>query len=250
MMLNKKIDFIVIGTQKGGTTALDYYLRQHPEVGMGKRKELHFFDNETHFQNKEIDYSKYEGQFETSSYKKAYGEATPIYLYWKQSCRRIWEYNQNIKLIAILRNPIERAFSHWNMEYDRNKEKKDFLYCINNESNRMKEASSEQHRVFSYLDRGFYSLQLKRYLKYFSRDQMLFVKYEDFKNQQAATLHKVFNFLQIKPDKFHFKPKIIHKRVYRKKMTMETKSFLINTYKNDIEQVESLLKWDCKSWLR
>ncbi len=55
----RKIDFIIAGTQKGGTTALDYYLRKHPEIGMGNRKELHFFDNETNFSESNTNYSKY-----------------------------------------------------------------------------------------------------------------------------------------------------------------------------------------------
>ena len=102
---DKKIDFIIIGTQKGGTSALDHYLRQHPEIGMGKKKEIHFFDDEKIFSKTDINYNKYHDYFDFSIEKKVYGEATPIYIYWDQSCKRIWKYNKDIKLIAILRNP-------------------------------------------------------------------------------------------------------------------------------------------------
>ncbi len=60
---NRKIDFVIGGCQKGGTSALDYYLRQHPEIGMAKGKELHFFDNENIFQKSNVKYFQYEKQF-------------------------------------------------------------------------------------------------------------------------------------------------------------------------------------------
>ncbi len=140
-----KIDFAIIGTQKGGTSALDYYLRQHPEIGMASRKETHFFDNEKVFSKSKISYRKLEKEFDFSAENKIYGEATPIYMYWKPAIRRIWEYNKDIKLIIVLRNPIDRAFSNWNMEVSRNVEKKCFSYCIKNESNRIAKALPHQH---------------------------------------------------------------------------------------------------------
>jgi hypothetical protein len=247
---NKKIDFLIIGTQKSGTSVLDEYLRQHPEIGMAKRKELHYFDNEIVFSNREVDYSIYEKEFEFSQNFKVYGESTPIYLYWEPSCKRIWEYNKDIKLITLLRNPIDRAFSHWNMEYDRNAEKEPFLYCIKNESFRIKEALPAQHRVYSYIDRGFYSEQIRRYKKYFNDDQLLFIKYEEFKKNQEIELNKVFEFLNVNPNNYNYNSKIVHKINYQNEMNAEERNYLKAVFQNEILEVERLLNWNCQDWMK
>lgn len=248
-MKNKKIDFLIIGTQKGGTSALDEYLRQHPEIGMAHKKELHFFDNDTLFSEKEVDYSIYENAFDFSKNNKVYGESTPIYLYWEPCCKRIWEYNKDIKLIAFLRNPIDRAFSQWNMEYARNAEKESFTYCIHNESKRIEETLTRQHRVFSYIDRGCYAEQIRRYKRYFSDEQLLFIKYEAFKKNQEKGLRKVFDFLNVDQDSYIFNEKIVHKINYHYEMKAEDKNYLITVFQDDIREVERLLQWDCRDWL-
>lgn len=245
----RKIDFIIGGTQKGGTSALDFYLRKHPEIGMAEKKELHFFDQEKFFSKLKMNYSKYERNFDFSSEKKVYGEATPIYLYWNQSCKRIWEYNPKIKLIFILRNPIERAFSHWNMEYDRNNEKESFSYAIRNEQLRLKEALPLQHRVFSYVDRGYYSEQIRRFKRYFSEEQLMFIKYEEFKTNQEKIIKDIFNFLNVNSDNFNFEHQIINKRKRHSVMSMEDKKYLQEKFRFDIYQVGKMLNWNCMDWL-
>lgn len=245
----RKIDFIIAGTQKGGTTALDDYLRKHPEIGMGNNKELHFFDNETNFTESTTNYSKYNNCFDFKDNKTVYGEATPIYMYWKPSCKRIWEYNPNIKLIIILRNPITRAFSHWNMEYDRGADKDLFSYAIKNETLRIKEALPFQHRVYSYKDRGYYSKQIIRLREYFNEKQLMFIKYEDFKNNQESILNDIFSFLEVDPTKYSFEYKTINKGNKHAKMSKEEKNYLVNNFKNEIHKVEKLLNWDCSDWI-
>ena len=246
----RKIDFLIAGTQKGGTSALDKYLREHPEIGMAKSKELHFFDDEEIFSQPKIDYSIYENQFDFESNKKVYGEATPIYLYWEASCRRIWEYNPNIKLVFILRNPITIAFSHWNMEYDRNADLYDFSSAIKNEEQRLKEALPLQHRVFSYADRGFYSNQILRYKSLFRDDQMLFIKYEEFKIRQKQVLFKIFDFLGVESDSFNFVYQEVHNIKSNSNLSIDDKNHLIDLFENDIHKVEELLNWDCSDWLK
>lgn len=246
----QRIDFLVVGTQKGGTSALDKYLRQHPEIGMAKRKELHFFDNEKIFAKSKIDYSKYENKFDFESNKKVYGEVTPNYIYWQPSCRRIWEYKQNIKLIFILRNPITRAFSHWNMQFDRNVDKEDFSFAIKNEERRLKEALPLQHRKFSYIDRGYYSKQIRRYKRFFNKEQMLFIKYEEFKENQEHKLLEIFEFLGVRTDEFTFNYEEVHSIKKHHSLSREDKYFLINKFESDIHQVEKMLAWDCCDWLK
>ncbi len=134
-----KVGFLICGTQKGGTTALDAYLREHPEVCMANAKEVHFFNDGPRFSGGDPDYSPYHAYFSPEPAHKVIGEATPIYMYWETAPRRIWEYNPNMKLIVLLRNPIARAFSHWNMETRRSSETLSFIDAIKNEDERCRE---------------------------------------------------------------------------------------------------------------
>ena len=77
-----KVDFIICGTQKGGTTALDAYLRRHPAIGLAGAKEVHFFDNEDAFRDGRPNYDVYHSAFPSSPSHQLIGEATPIYMYW------------------------------------------------------------------------------------------------------------------------------------------------------------------------
>jgi hypothetical protein len=248
-MIYKKVDFLIIGAQKGGTTALYYYLRNHPEIEMAKEKEVHFFDDENIFASIPPNYSIYESQFVNNKNARLYGEATPIYLYWNPSCQRIHEYNPNIKLIALLRNPIERAYSHWNMEFKRKAEHATFDFCIENENKRLAEVHPLQHRVYSYIDRGMYAEQIKRYKNQFSDDQLLFIKYEDFKNNPEKVLTNIFNYLGVDPNSYQFTPSRHNHSDYSSSMNLETRRYLINLFKENILEVEKLLNWDCHDWL-
>lgn len=249
-MIYKKVDFLIIGAQKGGTTALYYYLRNHPEIEMAKEKEVHFFDDENIFATTPPNYSIYESQFANNKNARLFGEATPIYLYWNPSCKRILEYNPNIKLIALLRNPIERAYSHWNMEFKRKAEHANFDFCIENEDKRLAEVHPLQHRVYSYIDRGMYADQIKRYKNQFSDDQLLFIKYEDFKKNPELTLLQIFTFLGVNPKTYNFIPSIHNDSNYTDALLSETRNRLVNLFTKNILEVEQLLKWDCSDWLK
>ena len=100
----KRVNFLIAGVQKGGTTILDNYLRSHPDICMANKKEVHFFDNEKLFHDKftKIDYEQYHSQFTKKNSHKVIGESTPIYTYWKPAAKRIFEYNKDMKLIILL----------------------------------------------------------------------------------------------------------------------------------------------------
>jgi len=241
-----KLNFIVVGAQKSGTTALDYYLRQHEEVCMANSKELHYFDDESEFYNKP-DYNKYHKNFRCEEHSKVIGEVTPIYMYWTNSIRRIWEYNKKIKLIVILRNPIDRAYSHWNMEVDRGNEELSFSEAIREEVQRTKKALPYKDRVYSYVDRGFYTEQLRNIYRYFDKEQVLVLKNEELKNELNKSLFKISNFLNIS-NFTSIKNKNIHSREYKKNITKVDFNYLKNIYHWEIKHLESLLDWDCKNW--
>ena len=111
-----QVDFFIIGVQKGGTTAIDSYLRHHPSVQMASVKEIHFFDDEQ-IDWSNPDYTRLHAQFDWSNANiKVRGEASPIYSYWPQAMQRLHRYSASAKLLMGLRHPSLRAYSHWRME--------------------------------------------------------------------------------------------------------------------------------------
>ncbi|MBD0400837.1 sulfotransferase domain-containing protein [Flammeovirga sp. EKP202] len=246
----RKNDFIVIGAQKAGTTALDYYFRKHKDLVMPKRKELHHFDNDLIFRylpNFVLNFLYHKNFNDLNQKYKKYGEITPIYMYWDNCLKRIKNYNEEIKVIVILRNPIERSFSHWNMEYDRGNELRSFEDAIKQESSDILNNKYKKDRIISYLDRGFYSRQVIEILSLFKRDQVLFLKYEDFKDDQENQLKIIYTFLNISTS-FEYQNKLIHKRVKHSNLEDSTKQFLNDFFSEDISKLEEILNWNCDDW--
>lgn len=215
---------------------------------MANEKEVHFFDDEDRFGGGTPDYEVYHRNFNRSDSKSIYGEATPIYCYWSDSMRRIQEYNPDIKIIVLLRNPIERAWSHWRMETDRGADSAPFATAIRQEAERTREALPLQHRVYSYVDRGFYSEQIRRARRFFHPDQLMFIKSEEFFTAPAETVAAALQFLQVEPAPIDTSSVQNH-GIANPGMSGADRRFLVETFRSDIELVESLLGWDCRDWL-
>ena len=162
--------------------------------------------------------------------------------------RRIWEYNREIQLIAILRDPADRAFSHWNMQRNDYPKTKDFLECLADEESWIKKALPFQPRGHAFLDRGFYSHQIRRMFRFFYPEQLLFLKYETFLAQQEETIHEICRFLKIDQSLLTIQRANLHVKPYIRKMGRSERQKLVHTYLNDIQEVERLLNWDCQSW--
>jgi len=239
-----RVDFVIGGTQKGGTSALDSFLRQHPEICMPTtRKELHFFDRE----EDNTDYKKYHANFKPKPHHRVIGEASPIYMYWETAPGRIWRYNPKMKWILALRNPVERAFSAWNMETKRGKEKLSFAEAIAKETERCREALPLQHRVYSYVDRGFYAQQVRRLFNIFGRDSCLILLSEELRNDHKKTLNRVFEFLGV--DSSFVPPEAsVFEQEYSNKIDNQFRSRLIDIFQLDIKELEKLLGRDLASW--
>jgi hypothetical protein len=240
------VSFLIAGTQKGGTTALHEYLKEHPALCLAEPKETHFFDREEYFRSRPIDYGPLHACFRPRS-GQLLGEATPITMYWADAPRRVWEYNPRMKLICVLRNPVDRAFSHWNMERERGAEKLPFLDAIQQEAERCRTALPLQHRVYSYTDRGFYSEQLRRLWRFFPRTQTLFLKSEELRLEPSGTLHRVFDFLGV--ERQAVRPRISHTGAYAAAMSSAERRFLLDLYQCEIREIERLLGWDCRNWI-
>ncbi len=246
---SRRVDFIIAGTMKGGTTALDVYLREHPEVALPSEKELHFFDHTLDRGGADASYASYHRDFALGRWRKLWGEATPNYMYWHAAPGRIREYNPQMKLIVCLRNPVSRAYSHWNMMRDKNREKLSFWDAIQAEPERLRQAEPKSKRDFSYMDRGRYAEQLERIWQYFPRNQTLVLKSEDLRNQPQATLDIVSDFLGVKQLQGVSK-KDVHSRSYEAPMGQQEKEFLQSVFAPEIKKLEQLLGWDCQSWLK
>jgi len=239
-----RVDFVIGGTQKGGTSALDSFLRQHPEICMPTmRKELHFFDRET----ENTDYKKYHANFKPKPQHRVSGEASPIYMYWETAPYRIWKYNPKMKWLLALRNPVERAFSAWNMETKRGKEKLPFAGAIEKEPERCREVLPLQHRVYSYVDRGFYAHQVRRLFNIFGRDNVLVLLSEELRNEHKKTLRHVFEFLGV--DSSFVPPQAsVFEQEYSDKIEHGVRSRLNETFHFDIKELEKLLGKDLSAW--
>lgn len=279
----QKVSFLVAGVQKGGTTALDSYLRYHPEICMANKKEVHFFDNDNNFQNNrdKSKYDLYHESFNSNFENLLLGESTPIYSYWKPAIQRIYNYNKKMKFIILLRNPIERAYSHWYKETknfysqqrksDKPMETLTFNQAIHQENERLQSIQPLQHRYYSYIDRGLYYKQIKFLLNFFPMEQLLILKSNWLRYNKTHTLATVFDFLDIKnnitiktlkpqiytPNKNMYLTSPVDDRQknptntgnYKIKITQTEKTFLLEKFESDINNLAILLNWNCKDWL-
>ncbi len=247
-IVSKRLSFLICGAQKSGTTALAAYLRQHPLIHLPEKKELHFFDDETQAWP-EPDLIALHNHFQTADSDQIWGEATPISLYWDPTPERIWRYNPAMRLIVILRNPIERAYSHWAMEHRRGNDLLPFALALEQEEERCLEALPQQHRIFSYVDRGFYSAQLRRLWRFFGRDQVLVLRQEELRVSPQTCLERIWKHLSIPPG-----PAITaltrHSGNYDSAMAPDCRERLRKIFWHEISQLEYMLGWNCSDWLR
>ena len=237
------VDFVIAGTQKGGTTALDLYLRRHPRVEMAIGKEVHFFDNDSHFATARVDYRAYHASFAPGAPIGMRGEATPMYMYWKPAMARMAQYNPALKVIVLLRDPIARAHSHWNMERQREVEALGFMDAVRDELQRARRAGPDRLGHRTYVHRGFYAQQLQRIWRHFSVGQTLVLRSEELLLAPAPALAKVAGFLGLEPFP-DATPIVAHQRPYETEITPGERQYLREIFRPDVRQVEQLLGWD------
>lgn len=248
---NLKLDFAIVGAQKAGTTALHHFLSKHPKIIFGKVKELHYFDDDTMFdsKNREINnrnLSKLFERFQCSKKGVLKGDATPITMFYPNAIERLGNHNPKIKVICILRNPVDRAYSNWKMEVSRNREELSFEEAILQESKRV--ADKETLRTFSYFERGLYCRQIRNLITSFGYENCLFLKHEDLLNDHNKTLDEVFNFLSL--ESLRVEKQKIHESSSDQKMTLQTRSKLKELYFDEIQEIEKILNWDLATWIK
>lgn len=194
------IGLFVCGVQKGGTTSMDGYLRQHPQLSPPHHKELHLFDDEAqdwtggpplaigaHYPPDDKGQIRY--------------DCTPIYGFWPQSLERIKAYNPAARLVFLWRDPFARAWSQWCMEYARGAETLPFAEAIRAGRQRLAGAGATERAIrhFSYVERGQYGAQAQRALALFPREQILWLRSVDLARDHQTVLARVADFLKIAP---------------------------------------------------
>jgi len=197
---NKLISIFGCGVQKGGTTSLHAYLCQHPALSAPSQKELHFFDNEAN-DWASPDYKPLQSFFPSDDGARLRFEVTPIYLFWPRAIERVRAYNPTAKLVFLFRDPFERALSQWCMEYERGDETLSFAEAIREGRRRMEGLPpfADERRVFAYVERGLYGEQVRRALTHFPREQLLFLRSEDLRDDHVATLARISTFAGLPP---------------------------------------------------
>lgn len=197
-------NFLIIGVQKGGTTSLYNYLIQHPKIAPASQKEVHFFD--LNYQN---GVKWYKAQFPQVADGKNLltGEASPYYIFHPRVPARIHQHYPQIKLIALLRNPVERTISHYYYYVKIGFEKLSFERAIAREAELMvgetenliasESYYSFYHRHYTYLARGRYLEQLQTWMQHFPREQLLILKSEDLYSNPVATYNQILDFLEL-----------------------------------------------------
>jgi hypothetical protein len=243
-----KVDFVIAGAQRAGTTSLDLHLREHPGVAMPRtRKELHFFDHDEHFGAEPWSFEAYHANFPPRAPGQLRGDSTPSYMYWTPAAERMARYNPALKIIVILRNPITRAYSHWNKERQRGRETLPFREALAAEAARAAATATAQDRRTSYVDRGFYSRQLRRLWRHFAADRTLILRSSELRQDAAATLNRVAIFLELPPFA-PVAPKTANARHYDAPIDPPAWEHLAGIYAAEIQELERLLQWDCSDW--
>ncbi|MFN3939915.1 MAG: sulfotransferase family protein [Chitinophagales bacterium] len=309
--------FLVVGAVKAGTTALHAYLQQHPEIYMSPVKETNYFsDADMQFAHFNIDYrqdinhnlqkylagpmekkihiahirtwEQYNQLFKNVQQQSAIGEVSNSYLYCPSTAKAIKAKLPDVKIVMILRNPVDRLYSQYLMNLKLGKiTGKSLLQEIEHDQNKKIKGWGVSHL---YLEVGMYYGQVKKYMENFSADKMHIMWYDDYKNNPSEAMRSVFTFLGVDPEfkldmtqryneagmprfgKLNYlltqtgiyglSKKIfpeslknnIKSLIYTKEnipaITSEEKNWLIDYYRSDIELLSALLNKPLHHWLR
>ena len=211
-----RVDFLIGGTQKGGTTALAHFLGQHPEICLPTCKEAHFFDAADYPENETpgAGGERYRTRFPAAAEGRLCGDATPVYMYLPEVTRRVWRYQPGMKWIVLLRDPVERAVSHYRMGRARGHETLSFEEAMAAEAGRLRKdrdnrAWNSSVRLHSYADRGLYSRQLRRLWRWFGKERVLILTTGQLRHQHEETLRRVYKFLGLTNQEFMPPPEVV-----------------------------------------
>lgn len=284
----KEVDFFIVGAAKSATTALAAYLKQHPDICMSSIKEPNYFTSEA-ILNQKLYYKdapltktepEYQALFSSCDQRKRWGEASVSYLFYPETAKKIREYNRDAKIIIVLRNPMERAYSHYLMDKRLGLTDGTFEDLVFIKKNPL--------FIQQYLEYGNYSSQLINYFNHFPKEQIHIILNEDLMNDPERIMVDFFKFLDVdlefKPDfstrhneslqgkngllryfyritwlrkisKAMLPEKIIRRIINRyfvrqpDTLSIELRQKLQAYFKNGVKQTEQLISRDLSHWL-
>ncbi len=197
-----RVSFLIGGMQKAGTSALARFLGSHPQVLLPTNKEAHVFDAPDFDEAwKAVDVDRrYAAHFDVVAGAELMGDATPIYSLHERFVARIARYNSAMRWILLLRDPVERAVSHYHMERNRGTERRPLWLALLAENRRLRGhyddfSSDSPLRVHSYLLRGDYARQLDVLYRYFPPGQVLLLRSEAMRDDPGHVLAQVYRHL-------------------------------------------------------
>jgi hypothetical protein len=258
-------NFLVIGAAKAGTTSLYRYLEQHPEVYMSPIKEPNFFALEgqpldfcgpgdaAYIRRFSVtDRAAYEALFDGVRGEVAVGEASALYLYSPAAPLNICRYAPRMKLIAILRHPVERAYSAFlHLLRDEREPVADFAGALGEEKARVQRG---WEHIWHYRRMGFYAEQLARYYRHFSREQLRVYRYEALRDDPERLIADIFEFLGVDPD---FTPDMSVRHnapglepAARPPLCPAVRRRLLAHYRDPTLELQELLELDLGNWFR
>ena len=199
-VVDPRVGLFIAGVQKCGTSTLFHHLAQHPGLAAPTTKEPHVFDNET-LAWPDAAPAPLHALYPPADPHRLRFEATPISLFWPPALARIHAYNPTARLIMLVRDPVERAWSHWCMEYARGWEPLPFAQAIREGRQRLPadHPTADAWRIHSYIERGRYAAQLARAQSLFGADRILVLTLDDLARDPAATLARIATFAGIAP---------------------------------------------------
>ena len=291
-------NFLIIGAEKCGTTALYHYVRQHPQVYMSPSKETGFFGAggkkgrspaPGHLPTRHItDIDDYRALFQGVSEEIAIGEASPYYMYSARALGSIRQHIPDARLIAILRDPVERAYSNYLHALWLGREPfPDFAQALHHEEARVRDG---WENLFHYKRKGLYHEQLRRYYDAFGEDRIRVYLQEELKRDPVGMMQDVFRFLGVdegfvpdvsvrhnvsgvpknaflhalvtglnRPGVKRFLPKKLVRGLREPirnfilakppRLPAEVRKELVEAYREDVLQLEGLIQRDLSSWL-
>ena len=250
-------DFIIIGESKCGTTSLYNYMIQHPAIKPALTKEINFFnwsyDKPQNWYSAHFP-TKLKKKFSKNVFKKSFltGEATPLYLFNSQVPKRMFETIPNVKIIVVLRNPVDRAYSHYHdLGVRLGEEKRTFDDAIRSELKILEEKNyvttdydgNFTDRLYQYVEKGIYFDHLKIWMDVYPLKQFLILKTEELEMNPSEILNSVFKFLSLPNyDKINFERKYNVTRY--KPMNEQLRKILKEFFKPHNEKLYKFLKRD------
>jgi hypothetical protein len=250
-------DFLIIGAQKCGTTSLYAHLMQHPSVGPAFEKEVRYFND--HYE-KGVNW--YKAHFPTLRYRNQMarrlgrpfvtGEGEPSYLPNPIAPQRVFDLIPDVKIIVMLRNPVSRAYSHYQHRFTRQREARTFEEVVKADKEKLKDGfdglptgdgKGLGHLHYSYLPRGIYVNQVRNWMTVFPREQFLIIKAEDFFADTQAVYDDVLAFLDLSENRLE-KKKRHNIGKYSQPMSPAMKQDLADYFRPHNQQLNEYLDRD------